>query len=36
MAKGVDPQLERAIDVVTNEIKMNPPVTPKHPPYEKR
>jgi len=36
MAKGVDPQLEEAIDVVTNEIKMNPPVTPKHPPYEKR
>jgi tricorn protease len=36
MAKGVDPQLEKAIDVVTNEIKMNPPVTPKHPPYEKR
>jgi tricorn protease len=36
MAKGVDPQLEKAIEVVTGEIKMNPPVTPKHPPYEKR
>lgn len=37
MAKGNDPQLEKAIDYVLNELKKNPPPTPmKQPKYEKR
>lgn len=30
---GHDPQLEKAIQVVLEELKKNPPVTPKRPPY---
>jgi tricorn protease len=36
LAKGVDPQLERAIQEVMNLLDKNPPVNPKHPAYEKR
>ncbi len=36
LAKGVDPQLERGIQEVMKLLETNPPVTPKHPPYEKR
>ncbi len=36
MVKGIDPQLEKAIDVVMQELKTNPPVNPKQPPYQKR
>jgi tricorn protease len=32
---GRDPQLERAIAVVMEELKKNPPVTPKRPPFKK-
>ncbi len=35
MAKGKDPQLEKAVEVVMNEIKTASP-KPKQPPYEKR
>ncbi len=31
--KGRDPQLERAIAYIQDELKKNPPVTPKHPPF---
>jgi tricorn protease len=33
---GRDPQLERAIAVVMEELKKNPPATPKRPPYPVR
>ncbi len=36
LAKGIDPQLEEAIKVVMQELKTNPPVNPKQPPYQKR
>ena len=36
LAKGVDPQLERAIQEVMKALEKNPPVKPKQPPYEKR
>jgi len=36
LAKGIDPQLERAINEVMKELEKNPPVNPKQPPYEKR
>ncbi|MCK6605898.1 MAG: PDZ domain-containing protein [Ignavibacteriaceae bacterium] len=36
MAKGVDPQLERAITEVMKLLKENPQGTPEHAPYEKR
>ncbi len=36
MVKGIDPQLQKAIEVVMQELKTNPPVTPKQPPYQKR
>ncbi|PKL86986.1 MAG: peptidase S41 [Ignavibacteriae bacterium HGW-Ignavibacteriae-2] len=36
LAKGVDPQLEKAIDVVLKALKDNPPARAKQPPYEKR
>ncbi len=36
MARGVDPQLERAIQEVMKALEKNPPVKPKQPPYEKR
>ena len=36
LAKGVDPQLERAIQEVMKLLEKNPPVNPKHPSYEKR
>ena len=32
---GRVPQLERAIAVVMEELKKNPPVAPKRPPYKK-
>ena len=36
MAKGIDPQLEKAIDEVMKLLKENPPVSPKQPSYEIR
>jgi tricorn protease len=36
MVKGIDPQLQKAIEVVMQELKTNPPVNPKQPPYQKR
>ncbi len=36
LADGVDNQLEKAIEVVKEELQENPVVWPKHPPYEKR
>jgi tricorn protease len=36
LAKGIDPQLERAIQEVMKALEKNPPVKPKQPPYEKR
>ena len=36
LAKGVDPQLERAIAEVLKALEKNPPVRAKRPPYEKR
>ncbi|MBN1301943.1 MAG: PD40 domain-containing protein [Melioribacteraceae bacterium] len=36
MAKGVDPQLEKAIEVVLEALDNNPPPGMKQPPYEKR
>ena len=36
MAKGGDPQLERAIDEVMKSLKKNPPVEVKKPKYPKR
>jgi tricorn protease len=36
LSKGVDNQLEKAIDEIMRLHKENPPVNPKQPPYEKR
>jgi tricorn protease len=36
MAKGEDPQLERAIKEVLAELKRNPPTPPKKPEYPNR
>ena len=36
LAKGVDTQLEKGISVVMDLLKKNPPVFPKHPPYQNR
>jgi tricorn protease len=36
LSKGIDPQLERGIQEVMKLLDKNPPVNPKHPPYEKR
>jgi len=36
LAKGVDPQLERAIQEAVKLLEKNPPVSPKRPAYEKR
>lgn len=36
LSKGVDVQLEKAIEEVMRLHKLNPPVIPKQPPYEKR
>lgn len=36
LSKGVDVQLEKAIKEVMRLHKLNPPVNPKQPPYEKR
>jgi tricorn protease len=36
MVKGIDPQLQKAIEVVMQELKNNPPANPKQPPYQKR
>ena len=36
LARGVDPQLERAIQEVMQRLKEHPAVWPKQPPYEKR
>lgn len=36
LAKGIDPQLERGIQEVMKQVKANPPVWPKQPPFEKR
>ena len=36
LAKGVDPQLERAITEVMSLLKTHPPLHPKRPPYQKR
>lgn len=36
LAKGVDTQLDKAIEVLLNELETNPPVKPERPPYEDR
>jgi hypothetical protein len=36
MAKGEDPQLDRAIKEVMAELKRNPPTAPKKPEYPNR
>ena len=36
LSKGMDVQLEKAIEEVMRLHKLNPPVNPKQPPYEKR
>ena len=36
MVKGIDPQLQKAIEVVLQELKTSPAINPKQPPYEKR
>ncbi|HEY9164702.1 MAG TPA: PDZ domain-containing protein [Candidatus Kryptonia bacterium] len=36
LAKGIDPQLEKGIEVVVQLLKDHPLVNPKQPPYEKR
>jgi tricorn protease len=36
LARGVDPQLERAIKEVLGSLEKNPAVRPRRPPYEKR
>jgi tricorn protease len=36
MARGGDPQLERAVSEVLNQLKQHPPVEVKRPPYPKR
>jgi len=35
VAQGRDPQLEKAIEVVLEELKKNPPPQLKRPPYKK-
>jgi tricorn protease len=34
--KGIDPQLEKAIEIALQQLKDNPPVEPKRPPYPLR
>ncbi|MDQ7053720.1 MAG: hypothetical protein Q9P14_12810, partial [candidate division KSB1 bacterium] len=36
MARGRDPQLERAIEEVLKQLKTHPPLRPIRPPYERR
>ena len=36
LASGVDQQLEKGIEVVTQLLKDHPPVAPEQPPYQKR
>lgn len=36
LAAGRDPQLEKAIEIVLDELKKNPPVRPQRPPYPVR
>ena len=36
MARGGDPQLERAVAELMKQLKKNPPREPKRPPYPKR
>ena len=36
MARGGDPQLERAVAELMKQLKKNPPSEPKRPPYPKR
>jgi tricorn protease len=36
LARGVDPQLERAVKEVLTALEINPPAKPSRPPYEKR
>lgn len=36
LAKGIDNQLEKAIEVVKEELAKNPPKSPQHEPYESR
>ena len=36
MAKGGDPQLERAVQEILDSLKKNPPTAPKKPVYPKR
>ena len=36
MARGIDPQLKRAVEEVLKRLKTNPPVKPKRPGYEDR
>jgi len=36
LAKGIDPQLEKGIEVEMQLLKEHPPVNPKQPPYQKK
>jgi tricorn protease len=36
LARGTDPQMDKAIELLLEELKNNPPVDMKHPPFEKR
>ncbi len=36
LSKGIDPQLEKGIEVEMQLLKEHPPVNPKQPPYQKR
>jgi len=36
LARGIDPQMDKAIELLLEELKKNPPVKMKHPPFEKR
>jgi tricorn protease len=36
LARGVDPQMDKAIELLLEELEKNPPIRMKHPPFEKR
>jgi tricorn protease len=36
LARGVDPQIDRAVELLLDELEKNPPVKLNHPPFEKR
>jgi tricorn protease len=36
LARGIDPQIDRAVELLLDELEKNPPVKLNHPPFEKR